>query len=202
MISQSHLGFIGLLDALITTLFKEVSVYSISVPCHHCDLDFNLTQYKEELQKSRQYSSGELIRERCQFNVSNWERQHLLNKTCNLKEQQMTFSRSGTHHAMERVVITQICWEQTEDVTWNGALPSQMQEAGQMSVRMCVCWCGAAMSLRSWCHREAWLQAWCTALQCTSGPASGSQDSPLYNAHMLLKIPLCFLFLHLNGTLT
>lgn len=70
MISWSHLGFIGLLDALITTLFKEVSVYNINVPCHHCDLDFNLTQYKEELQKSSQYLNGKLVWERCWFSVS------------------------------------------------------------------------------------------------------------------------------------
>lgn len=44
MISWSHLGFIRLLDALITTLFQELSVYSVNVPCHCCDLDFNLTQ--------------------------------------------------------------------------------------------------------------------------------------------------------------
>lgn len=49
--------------------------------------------------------------------VSTWEAKHLLNKTCNLKEWEMTFSRYRTPHAMERVVITWACWQQTEEFT-------------------------------------------------------------------------------------
>lgn len=82
----------------MTTSFEELSVYSVNVPCHCCDLDFTLTQYKEGLQKPRQYSNQELVWERCWFSLSALDHKHLLNETSNLKEcQHIIFSRCGTH---------------------------------------------------------------------------------------------------------
>lgn len=88
MISGSHLGFIRLLDALITTLFQELSVYSVNVPCRCCDLDFNLTLYKEGLLKPRLYSNQKLVWERCESNLPTLEQEYLLNEPCKLNVEQ------------------------------------------------------------------------------------------------------------------
>lgn len=114
----------------------------------------------------------------------------------------MIFSGCGTHlhHAME-INGNNACWEQAEEFTWSGALPSRVEGSGWASIRTCVCWHVAAVSLRSWCHEQAQLQrhVHSSALRCETAGFWSSFGFPALPSVRCRHAPYDFPFLSLHA---